>query len=116
MNETRNILQNIIEEYEKENGFELYRVVKVNFVGEFYDKIKRETKIIIIDRHNIIGELYKIMQESRGEIELIKIFEVKLIIEGRINKNIMDMYFKSGCMATLWKKIYGRDVNKSCSQ
>ena len=24
----------------------------------------------------------------------------------------MDVYFKSGCMPMLWKKIYGRDVNK----
>ena len=22
------------------------------------------------------------------------------------------MYFKSGCMPVLWKKFYGRDVNK----
>ena len=116
MSETRNILQNSKEEYEKENGFDLYRVVKVIFVGEFYDKIKSETKIIIIDRYNIIGELYKIMQESRGEIKLIKIIEVKIIIEGRTNKNILDMYFKSGCMPTLWKKTYARDVNKSRCQ
>ena len=24
----------------------------------------------------------------------------------------MDMYFKTGCMPILWKKFYGRDINK----
>ena len=52
------------------------------------------------------------MQKSRDEIKLIKIFEVKFKIERRIIKNLMDMYFKSGCMPILWKKLYGRDVNK----
>ena len=88
------------------------RVVKVKCVGEFFDKTKNQTKIIIIDCYNIIGELKKILQKSRGEIELIKINEVKIIFEGRIIKNIMDMYFKSGCMPLSWKKYYGRDVNK----
>ena len=84
LNETRNILQNIIEKFEKEYGFDLYRDVKVRCVKEFYDKIMNETKIIIINRYNIIGELIKFMQKSKGEIKLIKIIEVKIIIEGRI--------------------------------
>ena len=81
-------------------------------IAEFYDKIINESKIIIIDRNNIIGELNKIMQKSRGEIKHIKIIGVKILIEGRISKNKMDMYFKTGCMPILWKKVYGRDVNK----
>ena len=109
MNETRNILQNTIEECKKGYGFDLYRDVKVRCVGDFYDKIKKnERKFIIINHYNIIGELNKIMQKSRGEIKLIKIIEVKIIIEGRIYKNIMHMYFKSGCMPILWKNFYGR--------
>ena len=112
LNETRNIVQNTIEEYEKENGFNLYRDVKVKCVGEFYDKIIKETKNIIIDRYNIIGELNTIMQKSRVEIKLIKIIDVKIIIEGRNNKNKMDMYFKSGCMPKLWKNFHSREVNK----
>ena len=66
LHETRNIIQNIIEEYEEKYSFYLYRDVKVRCVCEFYDKIINETKIIIIDRYNIIGELNKIMQKSRG--------------------------------------------------
>ena len=33
LNETRNILQKTVEEYEKEYGLDLYRVVKVRCVG-----------------------------------------------------------------------------------
>ena len=88
----------------RKNMVFLFRDVKVRCVGEFYDKIINETKIIIINRYNIIGELNKIMQKSRGENKLIKKIEVKIIIEGGINKNIIDIYFKSGCMPILWKK------------
>ena len=70
LNETRNILQNTIEEYKKEYDFDLYRDVKTRCVGKFYDKILNETKNIIIDRYNIIGELKRIMQKSRVEIKL----------------------------------------------
>ena len=52
------------------------------------------------------------MQKSEGKIKLIKIIEVKIIIESRINKNIMDMSFKTGRMPILWKKFSGRNVNK----
>ena len=86
LNETRNIIQNTIQEYEEKHGFYLYRDVKVKCISEFYDKIKNERKIIIIDRYNIIGELNKIMQKSKGKIKLIKIIEVKILIKGRIHK------------------------------
>ena len=102
LNKTCNILQNTIEEYEKEYGFNLYRDVKVRCVAEIDDKRINELKIIIIDRYNIIVELIKIMQKSRGEIKLIKIFEVIIIIECRIYINIVDMYFKTECMPKLW--------------
>ena len=52
------------------------------------------------------------MQKSRGEIKLIETIEVKIIIESISKENILDMYFKSGCMPILWKKNYGQDVNK----
>ena len=85
LNETRNILQTTIEEYGETYGYNYNRIVKVECVGEFYDKIKNETKIIIIERYDVIGELNKIMQKSRGEIKLIKIIEVKIVIAGRNN-------------------------------
>ena len=115
LSKTRIILQITTEEYEETYGFNLNRVVRVKCIAEFKDKIINETKFIIIDRYNIIGELNKIIQKSRGESKLIKIIEVRIIIEGWINKNVMDMYFKSGCMSILWKKFYGRDVKKKLS-
>ena len=51
------------------------------------------------------------MQKSRGKIKLIKIIEVKIIIEGRIYKSIIDMCFISGCMPILWKRFYEKFVN-----
>ena len=44
--ETRNILQNAIEEFEKEYGFNVNRDVKVECVGKFLDKIKNEKKLL----------------------------------------------------------------------
>ena len=38
LTDTRNIVQNTIEEFEKEYGFDLYRDVKVRCFVEFYDK------------------------------------------------------------------------------
>ena len=52
------------------------------------------------------------MQKSRGEIKFIQTNEVKIIIEGRIDKNIMDMYFKIRCMPILWKKTLWARYNK----
>ena len=42
LNETRNILQNTIEEYKKGYGFDLYRDVKVECFGEVYDKKRKK--------------------------------------------------------------------------
>ena len=112
LNETRKIIQNTIDEYEEKYGFYLYTDVKVRCVGQFYDKKIYETKNVFINHYNISGELNKMLRKSRGEIKIIKKIEVKIILEGRINKNILDLYFKSGCMPILWKENYGRQVNK----
>ena len=110
--ETRKNLQNTLEEYEETYAYDYNRTVKVECIAEFYDKMKSERKINVINRHNIIGELNKIMQKSRGGIKLNKIIAVKITIEGRNNKNLMDIYFKSWCMLIIWRKFYGRDINK----
>ena len=69
LNETRNILQNTIEEYEETYGFNCNRIVIVECIADFYDKIKNEKKFIIIDRYNIIGELTKNICKNR-EVKL----------------------------------------------
>ena len=51
------------------------------------------------------------MQLSIGMIKLIKTIQVKIIIKGKISKNIMDIYFKIGCMPLLWRKYYIKVVN-----
>ena len=87
------------------------RVIEVNCFAEFLDEIKNETKIITIDRFNIIGELNKIMQSSKVMIKLIRVIQVKFIFEGKIYNNIMDIYFKSGCVPVLWKKFHIKIIN-----
>ena len=37
---------------------------------------------MFINSYNIIGELYKIMQSSKGVIKFIRIVQVKIIIKG----------------------------------
>ena len=50
LNQIHNLIENIIDEYDEEFGFNINRVVKVKCIAELYDKIINETKIIIIDR------------------------------------------------------------------
>ena len=68
-------------------------------------------KKITIDRYNIIGELNKIMQKSKGDIKLMRVIQVKIIIEGEIHSNKLDIYLKSGCMPILWRKNFLKVVN-----
>ena len=111
MDETRNIVENTVQEYEETYGYNYRRVVEVICFAEFLDKTKNETKNIIINSYNIVGELYKIKQSSKGMIKLIKVIRVKIIIKGRLNNNMMDIYFKSGIMPILWRKSYVKVVN-----
>ena len=98
MDETRNIVENTLQEYEEKYGWNYYRRVKVKGVAEFSEKIKNETKNKTIERYKIIGELNKIMQSSKGMIKLQLIIHLKIIIEGIIYNNIKIIYFKSGNM------------------
>ena len=63
LNETHNLIENTIDEYDEDFGFNNIRVVKVEFIAEFYDRIINEAKIVIIDRYNNIGEINRIMQK-----------------------------------------------------
>ena len=46
----------------------------------------------------------QVTQSSKGIIKLIRVFQVEIILEGKIFISILDMYFKSSCMPILWKK------------
>ena len=112
MNETRNIVENTLQEYKQKSDRKNRRPVKVKCVAEFLDKIKNEKRSITIERYNIIGELNKIMQSSKGMIKLIRVIHVKIIIEREIYNIIMNIYFKSGSMPILWRKFYVKTVNE----
>ena len=111
LDETRNIVENTPEEYERKYGFNYNRVIKVECNAEFLDKIRNETINITIDGYNNIGELNKIMQSSNGMIRLVKVIQVKISINGKFCNNIMDIFFKSGCMPILWRKFYVKILN-----
>ena len=111
LNETRKIIENTLEEYERKYGFNFNKVINVNCIADFLDKIKNEVKVLTIDRYKIIGELSKIVQSSKGMITRFRVIQVKIMLEGKIKKNIMDIYFKSGCIPILWKKFYTKIIN-----
>ena len=112
INETRNIVENTLEECKEKCGGNYRRSVKVECVATFLDKINNETKKITTERYNIIGELIKIMQSSKGMIKLIRIIQVKIIIESRIHNNVsLDFRLEFEINPILWKKYFMRIVN-----
>ena len=54
LDETRNIVENTLQEYELKYGWNYHRSVQVKCVAIFLDRIKNETKIITIVRCNFI--------------------------------------------------------------
>ena len=48
----------------------------------------------MIEHESIIGKVDKKMQSSKGMINFIRAFELTIIIQGRIQKNIVNAYLK----------------------
>ena len=97
LNETRNIVENTLEEHKQKCSGNYPRSVKVECVATFLDKIKNKTKNITINSYNIIGVLSKIMQTSKGMITLIRVIQVLIRIESRIriyNIVLSDLYLE----------------------
>ena len=109
LNETRNIVEKTLEEYKQKCGGNYRRSVKVECVTTFRDKIKNEKKNLTINSCNIIGELNKIMQSSKGMIKLIRVIQVKIIIES-IKIESVDFRLEIENNPILWKKIFMRIV------
>ena len=82
LDQTRKIIEKTLHEYEQKDGANYPRILKIICVAEFLDRLKNETKIITIENYNIVGELKKIMQSSEGLCKLIRIIEIKIIING----------------------------------
>ena len=115
LTETRNIVENTLEERKQKYSGNYPRSVKVECVATFLDKIKNETKNITINSYIIIGELKKIMQSSKGMINFIRVIQVINIIESRIR--IYDIVLSDFCLECennliLWKKNFMRIVKK----
>ena len=51
------------------------------------------------------------MQSSRGMNKLIRIIELKIIINGTIYKNVLDLYLKSEKIPILWRKYFMEIAN-----
>ena len=78
-----------------------------------YNNIKLKTKQKnTIERHKIIGELSRIKQLSEGMYKLIKINEIKIIKNGVIYKNVLDLYLKSESIPILWKNHIMKIANE----
>ena len=86
LKETRNIVGNNLLQYDQKYGDGYLKSVKVKCAAEFLDKMKNETKKITIERYNLIGEVNKVMQSSKGMIKFVRIIEFKIVLRGRIFK------------------------------
>ena len=81
LNERPNIVEKTLEEHKQRYSCNFRKSVEVKCDAEYLDKIRNEIKNISIKRYNIIGELNKIMQLSKGMIKLIRIIQVKIRVE-----------------------------------
>ena len=82
LDETREIIENTLHDYQQKNGEIYRRIIKIIYVAEFLDKIKNETKNLTFESYNIVGEINRIMQSSRGLNKLIRIIELKITTNG----------------------------------
>ena len=57
---------------------------------------------------NIIGKVTKIIQSSKGMIEFIRALELRIRIQGRIHKNVLNACLKCDCIPISWKKHYSK--------
>ena len=58
----------------------------------------------------------KIMQSSEGKCKRIRIIETKFVKEGRVNKNVIDMYMRSENIPILWKFFFVEIANEGSNQ
>ena len=95
VDETRNIVDNTVLEYERKNVGIYWRSVKVKCVVKFLEKRKNERKNIIIERYNIFGEVNKMMQSTKGMCKIIGLIELKIITKGGIYDNVKTIHLKN---------------------
>ena len=116
LNKTRNIVEKTIEEYQSKYGYNYYRKVNVKCNVNFFDKKENKMKDIMIECYNFIGEVDQIMQTSKGMLKFIRIIELKIIIEGVKNENVLNLHLKSENIPIIWKKIFIKFTNNRNNQ
>ena len=52
------------------------------------------------------------MQTTKGRYKFIRILQLKIIIQGKIYKNLTDIYLRCENIPILWRKIFVRIANE----
>ena len=105
LNEINNIIKNTQLKNEQKHGYNYYRKVNVNYNVKFFDKIENKTKITMIERDNIVGEVNKRMHLSKGMYDFIRAHKWTLITQRRNYKNVVNAYLKCDKIPVLWKNF-----------
>ena len=113
LDKTREIIENTIDQYERKYGGNFCKIKKVICNAKFSDKIKNETKLNTIESFNIVGELNRIMQSSKGFNKLIRRIKLKFIIIGNVYKNVINLFLKSENIPKMCRKHYMKFLNEN---
>ena len=111
LNETHNIVESTLQEYELKYDVDHQKDVRVNCVVKFSEK--NVTKKIILWRWDINGAVNKTLRSSKDTFEIIRIIQLKIILNCRIYTDVIDLnfYLRSEKFPILWKKIFIKIAN-----
>ena len=104
--EINDIIQDARRESEQKYGGDFSEGIKIKFIANFLHKINNKTKKITTKKLN------KSIIASHKSYEIIKINKLSIIIEGKINKNVKNIYMKCNNILLLWKKFFSKIANK----
>ena len=99
LDEIRGVVQNNRLENDRKYGVNYCREVEVKCIVKFLDKMKNEMKNIMIERHNLLGGVNKVMQSSKRMYKFIRPIELILKNEGKLysnEKKTLKHSFKTG--------------------
>ena len=99
------MIKNTHHKYTRKYGCIYITEVNITCNVKCFDKTENKTKIFMIDRENVIGIVNKIMQSSEGMVEFIRVLELTIRIQERIQKNV-HANLKCDNIPILWKKHY----------
>ena len=104
VNEIINIIKNTQLEYIQEYGCNYHTNVNIKRNVKFIDKVENKTKNILIGHENVIGKVNKIKQSFKGMFNFNRVLKLTIVIEGKIQKNIVNVYSKCDIIPIIWKK------------